>query len=425
MSPQGSRRHHASRTVVTGLVVALLMLMSWPQAGLALPRSQPPAPSPPPTVPLPAAIVVHPDSDPLGKPGLQVAAGLSRPPAVPATGWMVVDLDSGDVLAAQDARAQLAPASTLKLLTALTLSPRMPNDDGLYTATPEAETVDGTRAGLVAGSVYRAKDLLHGLLMASGNDTAVLLGQTVGGDGPSSSLMLAEAARLGATDTDVGNTSGLDAPGQVTSARDLALFGRAVLADPRLAAIVATREYDFPKAGTDFGPGRQYFPIYSHNKMLGVYPGTLGVKNGFTKAARGSFVGAADHNGRRLMCTMLHAEGHVADTCAAMLDWAFAQPAPAAPVTTLQASVGASAPPAPVLASAGVVAGANAAGATSGTTRQARQDAFTAAGDWHHGLPRWMTATLVLAGFVLAAVVGVWALGRSPGRVALDDGPDL
>lgn len=382
-------------------------------ASAATPKPTPP----PPTAPLPIDLVVHPDSDVLGQPGLQVAPGLSQPPNVPATGWMLVDATSGDVLAANNARAQLMPASTLKLLTAVTVSPKFPDDNALYTASEAAVAVDGTRVGLVSGSVYRIGDLLHGLLMSSGNDTAVALSELMGGDGPASIAMMNHATRLGATDTVAGNTSGLDFPGQVTSARDLALIGQEVLDDPRLAPMVAQPGYQFPGAGTDFSPTRPYFPIYNHNKMVGVYPGTLGLKTGFTMAARGSFVGAAERDGRRLMCTILHSEGQESDFCQQLLDWAFSQPAPSTPVTTLAASVKASAPPA------------------AEVTRPATPETGTATTDvglnpssqGRGALPPWAMTALVLAGFAVAAAIASRALGRGADRAARDlpteDGP--
>lgn len=374
-----------------------------------------PTPTPTPTEPLPIDIVVDPDDDVLGGPGLLVGEGLSRPPQIPATGWMLVDVDSGVVYAARNARAKLMPASTLKLLTALTMSPRLPDDNQEYTATPQTEAVDGTRVGLVAGSVYRVSDLLNGLLMSSGNDTAVALSDLGGGDGPTSTLMMAEAARLGATDTVAVNTSGLDGPGQVTSARDLALFGRAVLNDPRLAPIVARPVYDFPKAGMDFGPGREYYPIYNHNRMVGSYPGTLGLKTGFTQAARGSFVGAAERDGRRLQCTMLHSEGRESDYCIQLLDWAFGQAPPTSPVTTLGASVRASAPPV-VVADTPAGVDPDSQAAADAESGQDGAEAIPAPAGSFADLPAWMGVVIVLVGFGLAAGLGAWLLGRSATR---------
>jgi D-alanyl-D-alanine carboxypeptidase (penicillin-binding protein 5/6) len=408
----------------TGVLAGLLMaLLSGAGQAAAAPS---PSPSPTPTEPLPIEIVVHPDSDVLGQPGVLVADGLPAPPKIAATGWTLVDVDSGAVLAAENARAQLLPASTLKLLTAVGLGPTLSNDDTLYTATPAAEAVDGTRVGLSVGSVYRQVDLFNALLMASGNDTAVALSEQVGGDEVASVLMNRKARELGAADTVAVNTSGLDAPGQVTSARDLALIGTAVLDDPRFAPIVARASYDFPDVGTDFGPERGYYPIYNHNKMIGVYPGTLGLKTGFTVAARGSFVGAAERDGRRLMCTILHSEGQESDHCMKLLDWAFAAAPPEHPVTTLTASAAASAAPQTPTTSdaagpavddgaAGSTGSTAAGGASSEPGRPGQPGALSRLSGWLAGLPRWLLLALVGAGLVAAVWVG-WGAARLSGR---------
>ncbi len=411
-------RPERSAGVLAGLLIAVL-------AGAGPAAAVPsPSPSPTPTEPLPIEIVVHPDSDVLGQPGVLVADGLSAPPKIAATGWTLVDVDTGAVLAAENARAQLMPASTLKLLTAVALGPTLSNDNTLYTATPAAEAVDGTRVGLSVGSVYRQVDLFNALLMASGNDSAVALSEQVGGDAVASVLMNRKARDLGAGDTVAVNTSGLDAPGQVTSARDLALIGTAVLDDPRFAPIVARASYDFPDVGTDFGPERGYYPIYNHNKMIGVYPGTLGLKTGYTVAARGSFVGAAERDGRRLMCTILHSEGQESDHCMHLLDWAFAAAPPERPVTTLKESAAASAPaPSPTTSDAaapvvgdGATDGSHpvAADGPQGAPQPVAPGALARLSGWLAGLPRWMLLAVVGVGLVAA----VWA-GLGMARVSV------
>lgn len=390
-------RNRAARGFAGLIMIGGLLL---PATGVA---QAAPTPTPQmPTEPLPAPLVVADDGDVLTQRGILVAPGLTEPPKIPATGWMIVDLDSGAVLAARDARAQLAPASTLKMLTALTVMHGKPDLNAVYTASPATEAVDGTRVGLEAGSQYKVNDLLHGLLMASGNDTAVALSERGGGDAKFSPVMRSVAVSLGATDTRPVNTSGLDAVGQVSSARDLALFGQATLQNPTLAQMVVTQRYAFPGPGTGFDPKRPRWEIYNHNKMLGKYPGTLGVKNGFTQAARGSFVGAANRNGRTLECVVLHAEWRVSELCTKMLDWGFSQPAPATGVTTLADSVAASAPPKPSAAPSGSATRPGAAAQAAGASAHARQPSGWVVGG-------------VLAGFVLAgtAALALWRTGRS------------
>ena len=270
----------------------------------------------------------------LDAPGVVVDPTSPPPPAVTAQSWIVADLDSGDVLAASDAHLPLAPASTIKLLTLLALAPDL-DPATLYTATSEDAAVDGSKVGLDPGSVYTVDDLLHGLMLASGNDTANALATLSGGMPAAAGRMQDLADELSATDTTVRNTSGLDAPGQTTTAYDLALVGRAVLAEPELAALVTTRTYAFPGVGATHGPERPRFEIANHNGLLGSYEGALGLKNGYTQAARGSFVAGVERDGRRYVVALMGAEGVTWQLSRDLLDWALAGGGDGEPVGSL------------------------------------------------------------------------------------------
>jgi D-alanyl-D-alanine carboxypeptidase (penicillin-binding protein 5/6) len=279
-------------------------------------HSPTPSPLPPPGSKVGGAV--------LATPGLHVATTSFGPPPQPrATAWLVADVDTGAVLAACNAHVPLAPASTLKVLTALALKPLI-DPARTYVARDEDARVDGTKVGLVPGSVYSSDDLWHALLMDSGNDAATALAAMAGGAATATDAMQKKAGALGAADTRVVNTSGLDAPGQVTSAYDLALFGRAALADPRLRRLMVTREYAFPEAGTVLrGPTRKTFQVQNHNRLIYNYPGAIGVKNGWTSTTGGSFIGAATRGGHTYLVTVLAADPETWHMCAALLDWAF------------------------------------------------------------------------------------------------------
>lgn len=253
-----------------------------------------------------------------------------------AAAWVVADLDSGEVLASRGAHTALAPASTLKVLTALAVAPRLELDD-VYTARDDDAAIDGSKVGLVPGSRYTVNDLLHGLLLGSGNDCANALANLVGGRGPFRRLITAEAERLGAEDTVALTPTGLDAPGQVSSAYDLALATRAALGDRRLAKIMATTTYKFPAEGTSLGRKRTRFEIQNHNKLLRNFAGATGGKTGYTDAARHSFIGSAERGGSRYVVTLLRGEGIPWQQAGKLLDWAFATGAKAQPVGELVA----------------------------------------------------------------------------------------
>jgi D-alanyl-D-alanine carboxypeptidase (penicillin-binding protein 5/6) len=138
--------------------------------------------------------------------------------------------------------------------------------------------------------------------------------------------MNATARALGALDTAAGTPSGLDVAGQSSSPYDLALVFRALLADPAAAAVLATPRIMIPPVGAK--PG---FEVDQENPLLRTYPGDLGGKNGFTDAARHTFVTAADRGGRRLVVTLMGTERQPGDSeyvqAARLLDWGFGTPA--------------------------------------------------------------------------------------------------
>ena len=258
--------------------------------------------------------------------GLLVADGAPPlPPGVAASAWLVADAGSGDVLAARDPHGRYYPASTLKALTLLTLAPRL--DPALVVpGTAEDENIEGSRVGLVAGGQYPVSLLFQALVLQSGNDAANALARAAGGVEATVAAMNETAAGLGAYDTVAGTPSGLDVAGQSSSPYDLALIFRAVVEDPRTAAILTAPTAAMPPvAGRS--PGYQ---IQNQNPLLATYPGNLGGKTGFTDAARHTFVTAAERNGRRLVVSVMDTENvplRAADQAALLLDWGFAVPA--------------------------------------------------------------------------------------------------
>lgn len=261
-------------------------------------------------------------------------AGVPEPPAPTAEAWLLADLESGDVIASSGAHTPLAPASTLKVLTALALLPQL-DTKRPYVARAADASAEGSSVGLVTGSRYTVNDLLHGLMLGSGNDTASAFATLAGGLDKATTTMTEKARELRAEDTVVRNTSGLDAPSQVSSVYDLALIGRAALADPTLGKVMATAGYRFPAEGTALDGERERFEIQNHNKLLYNFDGATGGKTGYTDAARHTYIGSAERNGRRYVVTMLKGEGRLWQQAGVLFDWAFGPGAKAEPVGTL------------------------------------------------------------------------------------------
>jgi D-alanyl-D-alanine carboxypeptidase (penicillin-binding protein 5/6) len=217
------------------------------------------------------------------------------------------------VLAAKDPHGRFAPASTLKTLTAVTLIPELDRDLKVA-ATFDDVNVEGSKVGVVERVGYPVHELFSALLMVSGNDAANVLATAAGGQERTASLMNAKARALQAFDTTAVNPHGLDAEGQLSSAYDLALITRAGLQDADFRTYVSTLNSSVS------APGRR-IDIRNKNKLLTGYPGTIGGKNGFTSAARASYVGAAERDGRRLVVAVMKSVPKVFDEAAKLLDW--------------------------------------------------------------------------------------------------------
>ncbi len=263
-------------------------------------------------------------------------AGVPPPPAFPVTCFVLADLDNGGVLAAQCPHRPALPASALKVLTALALEPVLAPTQSV-SATDEDAAIDGTKVGMVAGSAYTVRQLFFGLLMTSGNDAAQALARAAGGMPEAARLMNDEARRLGALDTRAVNSSGLDAPGQVTSAYDLALFGRELLRRGPLVEYVSRKTLAFPGARVRGGgtSRRPTFEIGNHNKLLWNYEGAIGVKNGYTVAAKHTYIGAARRDEKSYLVSYVGGTSGDWRSTAALLDWAFAYGERLRPVGTL------------------------------------------------------------------------------------------
>ncbi|MET4431797.1 D-alanyl-D-alanine carboxypeptidase family protein [Mycolicibacterium sp. 624] len=246
----------------------------------------PPAPLPVPAKPL--------GGDALSGCGIITAPGTPPVPGdISAEAWLVADLDSGDVIAARDPHGRHRPASIIKVLVAMQSIKDVPINKQVV-GTADDAAAEGTKIGVKDGSVYTVNDLLHGLLMHSGNDAAHALAGQLGGMDSALGKINELAGKLGGRDTRAATPSGLDGPGMSTSAYDIGLFYRYAWQNPVFTDIVATRKYNLPE-----------YELENDNKLLDNYPGALGGKTGFTDDAGQTFVGAAERDGRRLVAVLL------------------------------------------------------------------------------------------------------------------------
>lgn len=281
--------------------------------------SEEPAPGSPSPDPLPV-----PD-DPvggtrMGECGIVQPEGSAPPPAVTAATWVISDLDSGDVLAAKDPHARERPASLIKVLLSIVVIREL-RPETVVTGTQEDANQEGTRVGIGPGGQYTVDQLLHALVMRSGNDAAFALSRALGGPEVAMAKMNALAKELGALDTRAATPSGLDGPGMSTSAYDQSLIFRAAMKHQEFSDAAKTQRMDFPGY-----PGRPGFQMNNDNTLLRTYDGFLGGKTGFTDDARHTYVGGAERNGRRLAVVLLRGEREnapLAQQGAALLDYGF------------------------------------------------------------------------------------------------------
>ncbi|WP_257033548.1 D-alanyl-D-alanine carboxypeptidase family protein [Streptomyces sp. Ag109_G2-15] len=305
-----------------------------PAAAATAHRAGDPAP-PGPRAAVPKPSLLH-------RSGTQVRPHRGAPelPDVSALSWLVADAASGEVLAAGDAHRRLPPASTLKTLFALTVLPRLPATMRHTVRYEElADVGEGSSlVGVEEGHSYRVSDLWRGVFLSSGNDAVHVLASLGGGWRATATRMQAKARTLGALDTHVVSPDGYDTPGQVSSAFDLAVFGREGLRNPDFARYCSTAEALFPGEGVPYA-------IENTNRLLtgedGVarYPGLIGIKNGYTSNAGNTLVAAARQGGRTLVVTVMNPQegGGLAvyEEARALLDWGFAAAGQVDPVGSL------------------------------------------------------------------------------------------
>ena len=257
-------------------------------------------------------------------PPLEAQAALaSNPPALPAKAWLLMDYDSGEVLAAANADEPLPPASLTKMMTSYIVeqalrSGKLKQTD-LVTVSQNA-WCRGTSAEscmyLPLNSQASVIDILRGIIIQSGNDASKAIAEHMAGSEDGfAKLMNAEAQRLGMKNTRFMNPTGLPDPAHKSSARDLAILARAIIRD-----------------------GAEYYPIYAErefkyngikqgnrNALLYTDPTVDGLKTGHTAEAGYCLVTSSKRNDMRLISVILntHSAQARADQTRTLLGWGF------------------------------------------------------------------------------------------------------
>lgn len=220
----------------------------------------------------------------------------------PEGALLLIDADSGAVLEAENATHPWYPASLTKVMTAYLVFEALEDGrlklDDKVPVSRYAALQQPVKLGLGIGKQVRVKTLLEAMLVMSANDAAVVLAEAIAGsEAVFAEMMTRKARRLGMTQTIFRNASGLPDPGQITSARDLAILARAVIDNFPEHYGYFSRDH--------FSLSRQVHP--SVNGWVRAYPGAEGLKTGFTCGSGYNLIGAATRDGHRLIGVVLGA----------------------------------------------------------------------------------------------------------------------
>jgi len=252
---------------------------------------------------------------------LALAANWAAKPAH-AEATILVEVDSGKVLRAENATYPWYPASVTKLMTLyVTLSALHDHritPDTLFTVSANASAQSPTKMGFAVGTQVTVDNAIKMMMVKSANDMAVLLAEGVGGSiDDFAQLMTDTAHRLGMKESNFVNPNGLPADGQIVSARDLAILARALI-------------HDFPEYSSYWHIpaikfGRRI--VRNYNPLLGRYPGADGMKTGFICASGFNLVATATRGDKHLIAVVLGAPSGAARAvkAAEMLESGFAQ----------------------------------------------------------------------------------------------------
>ncbi len=310
-----------SRRCPSVVSVAVLTASLLVATAVAAPQPQPhpTVPQPKPTLPTPAAPGATPDN-------------VAIPPAPDNAGkaWILMDYDTGQILAAKNPDERIEPASMTKIMTSYVVASELahgkldPNQPVAISerAWKAGASSDGSYSALDLNSKVPLMDVQRGLIIQSGNDAAIALAEHVAGSVESFvALMNSYAAKLGMKNTHFANPHGLSDPQHYTTVHDLAILSRALIHDyPAEYAIYKEREFTYNKI-------RQY----NRNELLGRDPTVDGIKTGHTSAAGYCLAASAKRGDQRLISVVvgLQAKGDKdgfrlrEDSNLALLNWGF------------------------------------------------------------------------------------------------------
>ena len=232
----------------------------------------------------------------------------------------MVDLTTNQTLYAKNIDNKQPVASTVKIMTAVVALERRHSNE-IFTVSFEAAAVGEDSMGVTAGEKYTLRELLYGLMLASGNDASEVIAENVAGSGENFvKLMNEKAALLGAKDTKFVNPSGLEEDGeQYSTAYDLAIISQyAWINFPIFRQVVSTANYEIP-----YTENHKYLYLENQTNLLATYPGVKGIKPGFTPQAGLCLVTLAENGGHQILAVILGSNDRRGEMTQ-LLDYSFA-----------------------------------------------------------------------------------------------------
>ncbi|HEX7326202.1 MAG TPA: D-alanyl-D-alanine carboxypeptidase family protein [Rhodanobacteraceae bacterium] len=273
--------------------------------------AQTPLPPKPPTPPKPTVTIPQVPIPPAPQPN--------------AASWVLMDYSNGQILAEHNMNQRRAPASLTKMMTWYIVASevkagRIHLNDKVYISKYAWEhggaATDGSTSFLKLHSYVSVDNLLHGMIIQSGNDSAIALAQHVAGTAPAfAQMMNAYAKRLGMTGTHYVNPSGYPAPDHYSTAHDTALLARALIHNyPDLYKIAKIKSFTWDG-----------IKQYNRNPLLTTDPSVDGIKTGSTKEAGFCLAASAVRNGMRLIAVTMGAPNmnNAASGDEALFNWGF------------------------------------------------------------------------------------------------------
>lgn len=222
-------------------------------------------------------------------------------PTINSRAAIVIDRNSNTVLYGKNENEQRKMASTTKIMTSILVIENCNLNETIEISKKSAGT-GGSRLGLKTGDKITVNDLLYGLMLCSGNDTAVALAEHVSGSVEGfAELMNNKAKELNLENTSFETPHGLDAPNHYTTAYELAVLSKYALNNETFSKIVGTKAYTvtingYPKT------------ISNTNELLGNLNGVYGIKTGFTNGANRCLVTACKRDNLDIICVVLGAD---------------------------------------------------------------------------------------------------------------------